>query len=469
MTVYVYLWFDIEDYITKESDGLVLRALEILRKYRIPVTCKVVAEKTRVLLANGRDDVITAISHCDVGYHLDTHSRHPTVYEYLAEENVIEGAADFYAREKNGLGLVRRTFKKDPSCFGHPGPAWAPHFYPALRKMGIPVYLDETSILNVDNAPYWYCGVLNLNGANENFILFDRTFEDPMGNNKVKARFRKIHARLKRNGGLVSILFHLHTAINRKFWDEVNFGKGRNRSVKEYVRPPQQPGYVTERAWKDFDDLMRYISSFEDVRFITARDAERMYPRPESDRVHPRELKVLAEGSRRRVDYVLCGGRFYSPAQIFYGVTNALKEYRDLGRLPSQIDLREPLGPMNAMNSTIKAGAEITKEQLLAACSWAADFVNIRGYMPDIIKLTGDIRLAPQDFLSTSSTFLAKLLRTGVPPEKVRFTRGSLSITSHVDDERFMLACKWNVLPPRFRAPRILEQIKLQTWTLTPA
>ena len=142
MTVYVYLWFDIEDYVTRESDGLVLKALEILRKYRIPVTCKVVAEKARALLANGRRDVIDAISGCDVGYHTNTHSRHPTVYEYIAKKNVLEGAEDFYAREGAGLELVKRTFKTAPSCFGHPGKSWAPHYYPALKRMGIPLYLD---------------------------------------------------------------------------------------------------------------------------------------------------------------------------------------------------------------------------------------------------------------------------------------------------------------------------------------
>ena len=127
MTVYVYLWFDIEDYVTKESDGLILEAAKTLRKYDIPVTCKVVAEKVRALEANGRSDVISAIAKYDVGYHLDEHSRHPTVYEYFAGEDVMEGAEDFRAREAKGLFLVRRTFNREPSCFGHPGRAWAPH------------------------------------------------------------------------------------------------------------------------------------------------------------------------------------------------------------------------------------------------------------------------------------------------------------------------------------------------------
>jgi len=469
MTVYVYLWFDIEDYVTKESDGLVLTALEILRKYKIPVTCKVVAEKTRALLANGRNDVITAISGCDIGYHLDKHSRHPTVYEYLADEDVVEGAADFYAREKNGLQFVRSVFKTDPSCFGHPGSAWAPHFYPALKKMGIPVYLDETSILNVNNAPYWYCGVLNLNGANENFILFDRTFEDPDGIVKVKARFSKIHDGLKESGGLVSILFHLHTAINKKFWDEVNFGKGKNRSPKEYVRPPAQPRYVTDRAWRDFDEFMRYVSSFEDVRFITARDAETMYKRADAVDMDLGGIKALAEGSRRGIDCVLYKGETFSAAQAFYAIAKALNEYRKSGNLPRRLRITEPLGPMEVSYSKIRPRMGIPTDRFLAACAWAVDFIDSRGHMPSSLRVSKDLRMTPADFLSTASSCLLKLLRTGEMPATVPFAKGRFLATRYVDEERFRMACKWNVLPPRFSAPKILEQAKLQTWTLVPA
>jgi hypothetical protein len=468
MTVYVYLWFDIEDYVTKESDGLVLDAARILRKYDIPVTCKVVAEKVRALQANGRSDVISTISEYDVGYHLDKHSRHPTVYEYLADENVVEGAADFRARETEGLHLVSRTFKRSPSCFGHPGSAWAPHFYPALKDMGIPVYLDETPVMNLDNAPYWYCGVLNLNGANENFILFDRCFEDPAGLRKLEARFRRIHDNLEKDGGFVSILFHLHTAINRKFWDEINFGNGRNRKPSEYVRPPAQPRNVTERAWEDFDAFMKYVSSFRDVKFITARDAARMLRREETVEANRGELKALAEGSRRRIDFALVGGYYFSPAQIFYAVTSALKEYKKSRRVPAHLTIRDCLGPMESFNPRERPKS-VTMAKLLDACESAADFVDLNGYMPDKIVLAGGERLAPADFLSTASSGLAGLLEGGSMPPVLRFRIGKFMGTRHISANRFRWACRWNVLPANFRAPKILEQMRLQTWTLVPA
>jgi len=468
MAVYVYLWFDIEDYVTKESDGLILEAGRILQKYKIPVTCKVVAQKARALLANGRGDVVAAISHYDVGYHLDTHSRHPTLYEYLANENVVEGAADFRARESKGLRFVSDVFEKSPSCFGHPGPAWVPHVYPALKEMGIPLYLDETAILNLNNAPYWYCGVLNLNGANKNFILFDRSFEDPEGIHKLRARFKRIHDGLKNEGGFVSILFHLHTAINKKFWDEVNFGSGKNRDPADYVRPPPQPRRITDRAWRDFDEFMGYVSSFEDVRFITASDASRMLRRPDTFELHSEELRNLAEISRAKIDYVRVRDYFLSPAQIFYAVTSALKGYKDSGSIPTNVVVREYLGPMEPSRSKT-ATRRVPAGQLLRACERAADFMDSRGFMPHTIEPGAGTRLSPADFLSTASSALARLLRTGSMPHSVTISKGNFMGTRRVHADRFRRACEWVVLPPKFSAPRILEQIKLQTWTLVPA
>src|ERR1700722_5652482 len=111
-SVDVYIWFDIEDYVTEESDDLPITALSILEKYKAKATCKMVAEKVRALLERKRTDVISAIARHNEGYHLDKPSRHPVVYEYLADLDVIEGAREFERREQRGLDLVEKVFSR---------------------------------------------------------------------------------------------------------------------------------------------------------------------------------------------------------------------------------------------------------------------------------------------------------------------------------------------------------------------
>jgi hypothetical protein len=463
----VYVWFDLEDYVTRESHDLPMRAIGILRKYNVPVTCKIVAEKVRSLVDNGRKDVLQAISENDIGYHLDTHSRHPTLYEYLADLDVRSGSKEFLTKEREGLEFVKQTFARQPSCFGHPGPTWAPHVYPALAEMGIPVYLDETSILNLNGQPYWYCGVLNLNGANENFLVFDYTFESPDGVEKLKRRFAAIHKRLQSTGGAVSLLWHLHTAINRKFWDEVNFGDGKNRSKEEYERPPPQPAEVTERAWRDFEELIRFMRSFSDVEFITASDAARMYAPASREGVNLDELGKISKHFSKSMDYFEEGKLVLSPAEGFGLITDALKDYGRSSALPDSREIRGYLGPSSLHTS--KGQKAVASKDLITAASVVCSQLDKEGQMPSHITVGATADLNPQDFLMTASRLLSLIVARKTLPTRLSVSKGRPPHAKYISSVSFAKACKWKVLPPRFRAPKILEQIRLQAWTLKPA
>src|SRR5208282_1651942 len=467
--LFVYVWFDVEDYVTKESNDLPLMAFRILKKYNVPVTCKLVAEKVRFLQENGRNDVLEAIAEYDVGYHLDTHSRHPTLYEYLADLDTCAGAKEFYAREKQGFELVKQVFSRNPSCFGHPGPAWAPHVYPALTEMGIPIYLDETPIVNMNNQPYWYCGVLNLNGANRNFIVFDYTFENPKGVAVLKRKFKKMHDTLSKNdGGAISILFHLHTTINKKFWDVVNFGKGKNRTREEYMRPPAQPAKITSRAWEQFEELIRFISSFGDVEFITATQAAKIYSQPIRTVLTKGDLRRIVKHFRKSTDYLDAKAEFVlSPAQAFYAVARGLSELVNGTDLPEKVDFKEPLGPL--MSTRTAGDRRIFSKDLLVAARFAVEFMDQENCLPQSVRVGDSADLSPEDFLVTASKLLGIILANKTLPKKVIVSRGATPNVKYVSSAAFKKACKWPVLPARFKAPKILEQIKLQAWTLRPA
>lgn len=69
--VYVLFWFDVEDYITPQSDDALKRIAEIFDEQNEKATFKFVGEKIRVLEARGRHDVIEKIAAHDIGYHTE--------------------------------------------------------------------------------------------------------------------------------------------------------------------------------------------------------------------------------------------------------------------------------------------------------------------------------------------------------------------------------------------------------------
>jgi len=465
--VLVYLWFDVEDYVTPDADEPPKRIIDILSRRNVKATFKVVAEKLRALKEREREDVIGALSRMDVGYHLDTHSRHPTLYEYLAGKDVKTGAAEFLRRESDGYDFVKNTLNRQLSCFGHPGPTWAPQVYPALREMGIPVYLDETSILNLDDSPYWYCNVLNLNGAGRNFINLDYFFEEPDGLEKMKRKFKAIHKRLSLGGGAISILFHLHTIVNRQFWDEVNFARGRNPPGDMLVRPPRQTPEVTDRAYRDFEELVNYMKSFDNIQFITAQDAASIF-QDNSTRIEIDldALARLAQKTARQIRHQKVDDVYLSPAQIFYIATKTAAAYAGSNVFPTRLTPSQPLGPLSS-NRT-RGPRSLPTRTLLEASTKTLETVDETGYVPSEIRI-GESMLTPEDYLATVCSLLVLILRKRRLPDRIVVREGMLAQKRYINSRAFAKACRWAMLPEDFKAPKILRQALLQTWTLKPA
>ena len=125
-------------------------------------TFKIVGEKANVLEERGRDDVISALAKNDIAYHSTLHSVHPTPSEYTRDLDWHEGVNEFKRREGAGLERLKHIFGVNASCYGQPGSSWTPQSYAALRDMQIPVYLDASSHVNLNDRPFWYGGLITI-------------------------------------------------------------------------------------------------------------------------------------------------------------------------------------------------------------------------------------------------------------------------------------------------------------------
>ena len=90
-------------------------------------------------------------------YHSNFPSVQPTPAQYLNELGWDDGVAEFYRREKPGFDDLKRIFGQSPSCYGQPGSSWGPQTYGAMRRWGMPVYLDAGRHVNVEDRPCYYC------------------------------------------------------------------------------------------------------------------------------------------------------------------------------------------------------------------------------------------------------------------------------------------------------------------------
>jgi hypothetical protein len=463
--VYVILWFDTEDYILPASDDAALRLADFLSRENVRATFKVVGEKARTLERRGRTDVIEALKKHEIGYHSNFHSVQPTPAMYLARLGWDEGVAEFDRRERPGYDDLRRIFGVAPSCYGQPGSSWGPQSYGAMRKWGMPVYLDAGRHVGLDDKPYYYGGILNLYKL---AYVLRANLGGPKDLQQAEEKFlaarEKLHAE---GGGIVSIFYHPCEFVHKEFWDGVNFRNGANPPREQWKLPPTKTPEESRVAWDVFEGYVRFMKRFPDVQFITATQAARLYRDKARDHhFTAADVKALADAVtddvtfQRRDDYTLA-------ASEVFALLNQYVAAKAAGHEPEALDC--PATPYGPSERVPVLGEPVTTDwsQFGRTAQDVADLIRKEGRVPSVVWL-GSTPVPPEAYL-TALARVARDVADGKPaPAAVEVRPARLAVGKYVADDGPGL-WGWIIFPRGFRAPQLMELARREAWTLKPA
>jgi len=439
--VYVVLWFDTEDYIEPAADDAALRIATDLTAEGVRATFKVVGEKARVLESRGRRDVISALSRHAIGYHSNWHSVHPTPAEYLVRFGYLEGAEEFERREANGVADIKRVFGVQPVCYGQPGSSWAPQANAGLRRLGIPVYLDEGDQVGLDEQPFWYGGLLYVfrMGKNQFRAQLNVGAEDTA----AYRRFDEAAGRLAASGGgLISIYYHPTEFVTTEFWDAVNFAHGANPDRDRWVKPRRRTPEDSQRCYGVLRKFVRHMKTWPGVHFVTAADLLSLYANPLPRNV---DRQAVKDHLSRHIVFGDVGGVTLSPAEMLTALLHVE---------PQTID-----GPTAAGRTTYSHGF-IPAAAFGRAVAEAGDYVRRFKRLPNEI-FVGAETLSLADFTAT-------LAGAGAAGSDIPVAHGNIEFTGYfASDSRKPFS--WVIHPEGFDGGPLLELGRLQGWTLKPA
>jgi hypothetical protein len=467
--VYVALWFDTEDYILPQDDDATKRLAEMLTGLGVRATFKIVGEKARVLDSRGRRDVIAALKRHDIGYHSNTHSQQPTIAVYLQNAGWEDGRAEFSRREAQGARDVARIFGVTPVAYGQPGSAWAPQAYPALRDMGIGMYLDEADHVGIDDQPFYYGGMLNVFKMRSNLARMDLSGGASLADGT--ARFTKAYEHLRKSGGgTISIYYHPSEWVHTEFWDGVNFRRGANPSRAEWKLPGTRPAAETEQAFHDFDQYIRFIKVQTGVRFVTATDLMTIYADQAMTRSFRRDdLLGFARSVQKEITFQRQDRYALSAADAFGLLTDATAAFIERKEWPSATKILALYGPARVYTPSIGGtrSSRFSWNAFAQAVRDTADFCRTSHRLPDEIWV-GAESISPADYLATLAGTLEELIASGKIPAEVIRREGRYTADRYVAEDSPAL-WNWVIFPEGFHAPRIMELARLQAWTLKPA
>jgi len=440
--VNVLLWFDTEDYINPEADDAALRIAKDLSEENVPATFKIVGQMARMLEVRGRHDVIEALRRHDIGYHSDWHSLHPVPAEYLEPLGYLEGADEFQRREASGVADVARIFRTHPSCYGQPGFSWAPQPNLALRRLGIPVYLDHANHIGIHDQPFYLSHLFYVLKMGNNYIR--PSFTDLSVNAQILESASETMSRLSRNGGgTMTTWIHPNECVETEFWDAINFNRGATPPPDKWIRAKMRTRTESEACYRTLRDFVLHLKANPNVRWLTASEVSRVYEGPIPPSISP---EVAAKHFQQGVTFLETPNGHLSAAEVLVQMFGLGIDYVD--------------GPTSRGETTYPADS-IPGYLWEAAKREFADSVRKSGRLPAQLYL-GPQSISLADFAATAALALL------VPAGKVKLKRGDLVFEHYVSTDTEG-PFRWGIHAIDFSGPHILELTRLQAWTLKPA
>ena len=437
---YVILWFDTEDYVDPISDDAALRIATDLDRLGVRATFKLVGEKARVLETRGRHDVIQALSKHSIGYHSNWHSIQPTPSVYEEHLGLLEGGAEFLRREHQGFEDISRIFGIAPVCYGQPGSSWAPQSNLALRRMGIPVYLDSGNQVGLNDQPFWYGGLLYVYEMGPYQIRAELDPPEPAGS------FRKFDEAVKHfsqtGGGMISTYYHPTEFVHTQFWDAANFADGVVRDRKDWVLPKRRTHQEAERCFGVLSAYAKHARSMPGVQFIAADGLLQIYANPIAP---PVDKLTLARHVKESINYLSTASGDLSAADI----------------------LLELLGlPVHYVDGPTAAGTTSYKAPTVPAFLFDASLRDVRSFIETNGRLPSDVFLGAEtlSLADFTATLAAHLLSAG----PIRVAHGNLGFEQYISTNA-KDSFRWPIHPRNFAPRTLLDLARLEAWTLKPA
>jgi hypothetical protein len=463
---YVSVVFDVEDYISPESDSvdnIPLWLAETMTEVGVTGTFFVIGEKARSLEQRGRQDVIEAMASHDIGSHTNFGSIHPTVTEILEYASWDEGVMSMLENESYGFEELERIFGVPVSTLARHGGSYGPQLIYALGQMGKGYVYSPFQLPNTH--AIWFCNTLNFHGDYGNFD--DSYYRDELFDPLLDSMKKNFVDDVK-DLDVVS-LFACHPTKVRatQFWD-FNFYEGANPGPDSLKPPALRPAESMATARKNFKRLMQFLKDLENqgqIRITTYRDLmERFSYQPEhlgkSDLVRVSE-KLSTMGHIGYDD-------LYSPAEIFAGLAQSLVEFQESGKVPGKLLRRSPLGPMDMPPAT-PGISMISLDDALSLAAEADDFMRNRGHLPSSLEAE-NAPIGTGSLLHLFASVYLDVVRGdpeagyGVIPFDPYPTENEDAIISEVRSYK-----DWIVHRPDLDMSMLVDMTRMQLWTLKPA
>jgi len=446
------LCFDVEDLVAPESDDAALWFADILAEYGLPGSFMVVGERFRQWEARGRRDVVEALKRHHVAFHSTWHSVHPTTTEICLDKDFAAGMDAVWEWDRQGWADAERILGRPLIGWSLTGSSWSPSIMGLAGRMGRAYAYSLVRLPG--HSVCWYAGCLGFH--HEAVGVFDEALcDDALFAERLALTNDAVDRRLAadRRGAEWLRLFVCHPtrAIHTAFWDLVNFSGGANPPRSAWKPAPRLDGSRFPIIQNNFHRLCESVRSDPRLEIVGWGDLIRRY---DGQRAFASHAEVLDMAQRLADERRVLFTDFFTAGEVLLLLCRAASDSQPRYPRPTVY------GPL-------------TTPPITPTPAWDAS--DIAAAAPDLLRaaetgfLPPSIGVARQMVgIGTYAVALAEALLGGhkvsgpadapYPPEAEAVAR-----------EAARMIPDWLIHPAGMDLTLLLEQARLQCWTLKPA
>ena len=251
--------FDTEDFTSSRAADGILYEANLFKEEGVKGCFCVVGLLAKHLKEWGREDVIKALSHHEIGTHTYGHTLHPMINEYTDLEDFYAAQDELIRQESLGVEYIKDALGVDrvwAAC-----PPGNQKSYVAMygyHKMGIPIYADTFCDTEYGTGAY-YCNIFHLYYTfGIEWFLRDATEE------QIKEKLDELAKR-----EVAVIYTHPNMIIKADFWDALNYHKENLVPFGEWIEAPDLDEEITKTVLKNMRTLVRMIKNDPRFRITT--------------------------------------------------------------------------------------------------------------------------------------------------------------------------------------------------------
>jgi hypothetical protein len=343
---------------------------------------------------------------------------------------------------------------------GRHGGSYGPQLVAALARLGKGFSGSPAGLPGKTAA--WFCNTLNFSfqyGGYDDVFYRDDLFEPAFD------RLKKELPELARAHEAVSFFCGHPTKIrSEQFWD-FNYYAGKNPPPAEWKTPALRPLAAMETARKNFRRLVRWLKSRDDIEITTFRSLMGRFS-GQKDTLTGAELDVLAAAALKTG--ALLPSEDFSPAEAFAGLAESIAAFETNGVLPGEVKVVHPFGPAG-MPETRPGVSRLGPADVYRLAKEAHDHIRGTASLPAYLT-AGEARIGTGALFALFAAAYLDMrggrLRAdyGVVPFEPYPRTHEKSCVDLIQGFK-----SWPVHRPDLDMARMIEQTRLQLWTLKPA